>query len=295
MYEKIKRSDEDFIAIGSVEDDRLIKRMNKKDSSKGEEIKQESKEEVKKRYNGEEKIQERERHKYPIIDWKTENLGSKPQFDESKRSEKININVVTRSNDQKRSFSTLMRVLSVFDKEDLDVVYKLVMDIYQAKTPEGFDKVLWGDLIVMFNPDEQDEFWNSQHENESIQVGKLVALKKDRSIQIKNDKECLDTPLLQRSIQFKRTFNMAQKQSSHKRIRGMLTLRTAEVDMVQNNETLEINLDLLEERREHVAICEEKSKARIGQRTTTQRVRQHKLSSPETLGITAMMQAVWKK
>ncbi|GJS50385.1 putative ribonuclease H-like domain-containing protein, partial [Tanacetum coccineum] len=48
MYEKIKRSDEDFIAIGSVADEKLIKRMNKKDSSKGEEIKQESKEEVKK-------------------------------------------------------------------------------------------------------------------------------------------------------------------------------------------------------------------------------------------------------
>ncbi|GKF48739.1 hypothetical protein Tco_0141990 [Tanacetum coccineum] len=40
MYEKIKRSEEDFIAIGSVEDDRLIKKMKKKDSSKGEEIKQ---------------------------------------------------------------------------------------------------------------------------------------------------------------------------------------------------------------------------------------------------------------
>ncbi|GJX73482.1 hypothetical protein Tco_0312077, partial [Tanacetum coccineum] len=38
------------------------------------------------------------------------------------------------------------------------------MNIYQDKIPEGFDKVLWGDLIVMFNPDEQDEFWNSQHE-----------------------------------------------------------------------------------------------------------------------------------
>ncbi|GKC51684.1 hypothetical protein Tco_1074429, partial [Tanacetum coccineum] len=46
MYEKIKRSDEDFIDIGSVEDDRLINKMNKKDSSKGEEIKQESKEVV---------------------------------------------------------------------------------------------------------------------------------------------------------------------------------------------------------------------------------------------------------
>ncbi|GJW33596.1 hypothetical protein Tco_0053628 [Tanacetum coccineum] len=87
-----------------------------------------------------------------------------PQFDESKRSEEINMNVVTRSNGQKRSFSTLMRVLLVFDREDLDAVYKLVMDIYQDKIPEGFDKVYWGDLIVMFNPDEQDEFWNSQHE-----------------------------------------------------------------------------------------------------------------------------------
>ncbi|GJU61387.1 hypothetical protein Tco_1243222, partial [Tanacetum coccineum] len=102
--------------------------------------------------------------KYPIIDWKTESLGTKPQFDESKRLEEINLNVVTRSNGQKRYFSTLMTVLSVFDREDLDAVYKLVMDIYQDKIPEGFDKVIWGDLIVMFNPDEQDEFWNSQHE-----------------------------------------------------------------------------------------------------------------------------------
>ncbi|GJY29621.1 retrovirus-related pol polyprotein from transposon TNT 1-94 [Tanacetum coccineum] len=74
------------------------------------------------------------------------------------------MNVVTRSNGQKRSFSTLIRVLSVFDREDLDAIYKLMMDTYQDKIPEGFDKVLWGDLIVMFNPDEQDEFWNSQHE-----------------------------------------------------------------------------------------------------------------------------------
>ncbi|GJV60730.1 putative ribonuclease H-like domain-containing protein [Tanacetum coccineum] len=50
LYEKIKRSDEDFISIGSAEDERLIKRMNEKgiDSSKDEVIKDESKEEVKK-------------------------------------------------------------------------------------------------------------------------------------------------------------------------------------------------------------------------------------------------------
>ncbi|GJZ63857.1 hypothetical protein Tco_0620278, partial [Tanacetum coccineum] len=190
MYEKIKRSDKDFIAIGSVEDDRLIKRMNKKDSSKGEEIKQESKEEVKEEDKGEEntrkrkhgtrkKMKSRKRifkqdtsqddpsdmekendllrlcltiapdedkevdyeildNKYPIIDWKTENLGSKPQLDESKRSEEINMNV------------------------EQEVMVKREASAH--KIPEGFDKVLWGDLIVMFNPDEQDEFWNSQHE-----------------------------------------------------------------------------------------------------------------------------------
>ncbi|GJR04772.1 hypothetical protein Tco_0527756 [Tanacetum coccineum] len=215
LYEKIKRSDEDFISIGSAEDERLIKKMNEKgvDLSKCEVIKEESKEEVKEEEKDEEstrkrkhgtrkKMKSRKRRyiqntseddsdkendelrlyltiaqdeekevdyeildrKYPIKEWKTECLGAKPQFDESKRSKEIYMNVVTRSNGQKRSFSTLIRVLSVFDREDLNDVYQLVMDKYQDEMPEGFDRVLWGDLIVMFNPDEQDEFWNSQHE-----------------------------------------------------------------------------------------------------------------------------------
>ncbi|GJR43550.1 reverse transcriptase domain-containing protein [Tanacetum coccineum] len=44
---------------------------------------------------------------------------------------------------------------------------------------------------------------------------------------------------------------------------GMPTLRTAEVDLVQSNKALEINLDLLEERREQAAIREAKSKAKM--------------------------------
>nr|GEV95476.1 hypothetical protein [Tanacetum cinerariifolium] len=42
---------------------------------------------------------------------------------------------------------------------------------------------------------------------------------------------------------------------------GMPTLRTVKVDMIKNNEALEINLDLLEEKRDHAAIHEAKSKA----------------------------------
>ncbi|GJY26268.1 reverse transcriptase domain-containing protein [Tanacetum coccineum] len=44
---------------------------------------------------------------------------------------------------------------------------------------------------------------------------------------------------------------------------GMPTLRTVEVDMVQKDEALEINMDLLEEMREQVAIREAKSKAKM--------------------------------
>ncbi|GJY03019.1 reverse transcriptase domain-containing protein [Tanacetum coccineum] len=44
---------------------------------------------------------------------------------------------------------------------------------------------------------------------------------------------------------------------------SMPILRTVEVDLGQNNEALEINLDLLEEKREQAAICEAKSKAKM--------------------------------
>ncbi|GJY25384.1 hypothetical protein Tco_0400110 [Tanacetum coccineum] len=206
LNEKIKRSDEDFISIGSAEDERLIKKMNEKgvDSSKSEVIKEENKEEVKEENKEEvneenkeevqkeskdeestrkrklgtrKKMKSRKRRfiqntsdddsekendelrlhltivpdeekevdyeildrKYPIKEWKTECLGTKPQTDKAEDLEEINQNVVIRSNGQKRYFSTLMRVLSIFDREDLNDVYQLVMDKFQDEIPEGFN------------------------------------------------------------------------------------------------------------------------------------------------------------
>ncbi|GJV40699.1 hypothetical protein Tco_1419139 [Tanacetum coccineum] len=55
-------------------------------------------------------------------------------------------------------------VLSIFDRDDLSDVYQLVMDRYKDEIPEGFDRVLWGDLMIMFNPSDEDEFWNSQQD-----------------------------------------------------------------------------------------------------------------------------------
>ncbi|GJU26506.1 ribonuclease H-like domain-containing protein [Tanacetum coccineum] len=50
--------------------------------------------------------------KYPITEWKT-------------------------NNGQRRYFSTLIRVLSIYDREDLNAVYQLVMDRYQDEVPKG--------------------------------------------------------------------------------------------------------------------------------------------------------------
>ncbi|GJR13281.1 putative reverse transcriptase domain-containing protein [Tanacetum coccineum] len=85
-------------------------------------------------------------------------------WNKTKDLEEINLNVVIRSNGQRRYFSTLMRVLSIFDREDLSDVYQLVMDRYQDEIPEDFDRVLWGDLMIMFNPSDKDKFWNSQQD-----------------------------------------------------------------------------------------------------------------------------------
>ncbi|GJX61594.1 hypothetical protein Tco_0294494 [Tanacetum coccineum] len=80
--------------------------------------------------------------KYPIIKWRSEFITTKPQYDESKEDEEINLNVVTRSNGQRRYFSTLMRILSVVDREDLNAIYHLVMNKYLNDIPKGFDRIL---------------------------------------------------------------------------------------------------------------------------------------------------------
>ncbi|GKA56770.1 hypothetical protein Tco_0755842 [Tanacetum coccineum] len=47
-------------------------------------------------------------------------------------------------------------------KDDICAIYQLVMNRYQDETPGGFDKIIWGDLIIMFNQSGNDEFWNAQ-------------------------------------------------------------------------------------------------------------------------------------
>ncbi|GKD47149.1 hypothetical protein Tco_1271794, partial [Tanacetum coccineum] len=86
-------------------------------------------------------------HQYPIIEWQSFFLTTKPQHDQTKPDEDIYLNKVTRSNGHQRFFRTLMGVLSILDREDL-----------KDKHPEGFDRMLWGDLMIMFNQGDTADF-----------------------------------------------------------------------------------------------------------------------------------------
>ncbi|GKF40907.1 putative ribonuclease H-like domain-containing protein, partial [Tanacetum coccineum] len=58
----------------------------------------------------------------------------------------------------------LMGVLSILDREDLKVIYELVMEEYKDRLPEGFDRMLWGDLMIMFNQGDTADFWDTQQD-----------------------------------------------------------------------------------------------------------------------------------
>ncbi|GJZ21011.1 hypothetical protein Tco_0558050 [Tanacetum coccineum] len=101
--------------------------------------------------------------RFPIIDWRTVHLRTAPQSDKGKEPNEIYQNMITRSNGSKRFFSNIMTVLSRINKEDINAIHRLVMDKYRENEPEGFDRILWGDLRVMYNPSPNDALWISQH------------------------------------------------------------------------------------------------------------------------------------
>ncbi|GKD88478.1 hypothetical protein Tco_1363985 [Tanacetum coccineum] len=176
LYEKVKRFDENSIVIGSVEDERLMQDLNKKaiGIKKDDSIKEESKEEegTKKRKLGTRKKMKSRKRRFRKDTSEDDETNSEKENDELRlcltiapnEDNEVDNEILDKNNGKKRYFSTLMRVLSIFDRDDLSVVYQLVMDRYQDEIPEGFDRVLWGDLMIMFNPSDKDKFWNSQQD-----------------------------------------------------------------------------------------------------------------------------------
>ncbi|GJS87143.1 copia protein [Tanacetum coccineum] len=192
LYEKIKRSDEDFIAIGSAEDERMIKEMNEKgiDSSKNESVKEEGKEEegTKKRKSGHIKMITRKKPRKQSDDDSDDEhrrclkivtfegtLDSEIMEKKSviARLDKVSSPdgdylVLYRANGNFRAFNYLMEVLYIFDRQDLFHLYELMMEQYSEITLEGFELILWGDLKIMMESsteeNDQSDFWSNQQD-----------------------------------------------------------------------------------------------------------------------------------
>ncbi|GJS19798.1 hypothetical protein Tco_0448430 [Tanacetum coccineum] len=95
LYERYKKQDQTFVAIGSEEDERAIKKMNEqaadkekeqKDESVHEEVKEEEGAKKRKLAPDEDKVVDVEilDHQYPIVEWQSFYLTTKPQFDPTK-------------------------------------------------------------------------------------------------------------------------------------------------------------------------------------------------------------------
>ncbi|GJV66530.1 retrovirus-related pol polyprotein from transposon TNT 1-94 [Tanacetum coccineum] len=186
LYERLKRQDQNFVAIGSAEDEREIKEMNKESKDLEKKIlkkrvvneedtakvpaKQEATEQgTKKRKSGHVKMIARKRPR-PQPDDDSEDEHKKclrittfestidSEIMETKsfiaRLHKVsspdgNYLVIYRVNRHFREFNYLIDVLHIFDRHDLFYLYDLVMKQYLEITPEDFELILWGDLKIM--------------------------------------------------------------------------------------------------------------------------------------------------
>ncbi|GJS60010.1 hypothetical protein Tco_0654794 [Tanacetum coccineum] len=94
-------------------------------------------------------------------------LGTKKKIRSRKRKFKHGTAEDEKENDELKLYLTIaLDDDKEVDYEILDRKYPIIewKTKYQNEVPKGFDRVLWGDLMIMFNPNDEDEFWNSQQD-----------------------------------------------------------------------------------------------------------------------------------
>ncbi|GKB66786.1 hypothetical protein Tco_0928198 [Tanacetum coccineum] len=91
--------------------------------------------------------------KYPIVDWKTHVL-----------TENFMYYQIIRTDGGSNNYKIFIEMLDDFDRQDVMDLHRLVEERYATSRPEGYDLMLWGDLKILFQPDEEDEVWRHQHE-----------------------------------------------------------------------------------------------------------------------------------
>ncbi|GJT08286.1 hypothetical protein Tco_0842748 [Tanacetum coccineum] len=84
------------------------------------------------------------------------------QSEEKYKRQKINDDC--RADGSFKNYKILSEMLDDFNKQDVLDLHMLVKARYMTSSPEGYNLMLWGDLKILFEPDEEDEVWKNQHE-----------------------------------------------------------------------------------------------------------------------------------
>ncbi|GJU04898.1 hypothetical protein Tco_1121328 [Tanacetum coccineum] len=212
LYKKVKRSDKNFIAIGSAEDERQIKEMNEesKDPKKKRVVNETPREEdtakvpaeqevteqgTKKRKSGHVKMIARKRPRpQPNDDSDDEHIKCLRivTFDSTIDSEIMETKsfvsklhkvsspdgdylVVYRVNGHFRAFNYLMEALHIFSRQDLFHLYDLVMKQYsKITTKKVLSLILWGRLEDMIG------ILNKRSNNQELKDGTVIYMLVER-------------------------------------------------------------------------------------------------------------------
>ncbi|GJV00574.1 hypothetical protein Tco_1329844 [Tanacetum coccineum] len=158
MYEKVKRFDESFTAVGSTEDERRIKEMNEgvKDTDQ-KRLKEEDTAKEKERPQSDVDSDDEHRKCLKIVTFEgtidSEIMEKKSFISKMDKvsSPEGDYLVIHRANGNFRAFNYLMEVLHIFDRQDLFHLYNLMMEQYSEITLEGIELILWGDLKMMMD------------------------------------------------------------------------------------------------------------------------------------------------
>ncbi|GJV89747.1 hypothetical protein Tco_1533685 [Tanacetum coccineum] len=77
--------------------------------------------------------------KYPIVDWKTHILAEDKMYYQ-----------IIRADGSEKYYKIFSAMLDDFDRQDVLDLYRLVKERFETSSPEGYDRLLWGDLITLF-------------------------------------------------------------------------------------------------------------------------------------------------
>ncbi|GJX83323.1 hypothetical protein Tco_0332804 [Tanacetum coccineum] len=91
--------------------------------------------------------------KYPIVDWKTHILVE----------DKMYYHII-KADGSTKYYKIFSAMLDDFDRQDVLDLYMLVKERFESTSPEGYDRLLWGDFITLFEPSKEDEIWKAQQD-----------------------------------------------------------------------------------------------------------------------------------